>query len=47
MSKAQVAHTLGVGTTSVRRYVKLAEEGKPLTPRKAPGKRSKLGPLAG
>ena len=42
-SKAQVALTFGVGDTSVKRYVKLAEEGKPLTPGKAPGKQSKLG----
>jgi len=43
MSKAQVALTFGVGDTSVKRYVKLAEEGKPLTPGKASGKQSKLG----
>ena len=36
MSKAQAARTFGVGATSVKRYVKLAEEGKPLTPGKAP-----------
>jgi transposase len=42
-SKAQVALTFGVGDTSVKRYVKLAEEGKPLTPGKASGKQSKLG----
>jgi transposase len=27
MSKAQAARTFGVGATSVKRYVKLAEEG--------------------
>ncbi len=43
MSKAQVARTFGVGTTSVKRYVKLADEGKPLSPGKASGKQSKLG----
>src|SRR5947209_1410208 len=42
MSKAQAARTFGVGATSVKRYVKLAEEGKPLSPGKAPGKKSKL-----
>jgi transposase len=42
MSKAQAARTFGVGATSVKRYVKLAEEGKPLTPGKAPGKKGKL-----
>ena len=42
MSKAQAARTFGVGATSVKRYVKLAEEGKPLTPGKEPGKKGKL-----
>jgi transposase len=42
MSKAQAARTFGVGATSVKRYVKLAEEGEPLTPGKAPGKKGKL-----
>lgn len=42
MPKAQAARTFGVGATSVKRYVKLAEEGKPLTPGKAPGKKGKL-----
>jgi transposase len=42
MSKAQPARTFGVGATSVKRYAKLAEEGKPLSPGKAPGKKSKL-----
>jgi transposase len=43
MSKAQAARTFGVGATSVKRYVKLAEEGKPLRPGKAPGSKAKLG----
>ena len=30
MPKAQAARTFGVGATSVKRYVKLREEGKPL-----------------
>ncbi len=42
MSKAQAARTFEVGATSVKRYVKLQEEGKPLTPGKAPGKKGKL-----
>ena len=42
MSKAQAARTFGVGATSVKRYVKLKEEGKPLTPDKAPAKKAKL-----
>jgi len=43
MSKAQAARTFRVGATSVRRYAKLAEEGKPLNPGKAPGRKGKLG----
>jgi transposase len=43
MSKAEAARTFGVGATSVKRYVKLQEEGKPLSPGKAPGKKGKLG----
>ena len=31
-----------MGATSVKRYAKLTEEGKPLTPGKAPGKKAKL-----
>ena len=38
MSKAQAARAFRVGATPVKRYVKLAEEEKPLTPGKAPGK---------
>ena len=41
MSKAQAARTFGVGATSLKRYVKLKEEGKPLTLGKAPGKKAK------
>lgn len=43
MSKAQAARTFGVGDTSVKRYVNLAERGDSLEPGKAPGKQSKLG----
>ncbi len=42
MSKAQAARLFGVSATSVKRYVKLAEEGRPLGPGKAPGKKGKL-----
>jgi transposase len=44
MSKAQAARTFGSSRryTSVKRYVKLAEEGRPLSPGKAPGKKAKL-----
>ena len=40
--KAQAARTFEVCATSVKRYVKLTEEGKPLTPGKAPGKKGKI-----
>ncbi|HEV2121636.1 MAG TPA: IS630 transposase-related protein [Chloroflexota bacterium] len=43
MSKAQAARTFGVGATSVKRYVSLAEQGRSLGPGKAPGRESKLG----
>jgi len=42
MSKAEAARTFGVGDTSVKRYVNLAEQGDSLEPGKAPGKQSKL-----
>src|SRR5918993_1160730 len=42
LSKAQAARTFGVGATSVKRYVTLAEQGKSLSPGKAPGKKGKL-----
>jgi transposase len=42
MSRAQAARNFGVGATAVKRYVKLAGEGGPLTPGKAPGKKGKL-----
>ena len=41
-SKAQTARTFGVGATSVKRYVKLTEEGKSLSPGKAPDRKGKL-----
>ena len=46
MNKSQAAHLFGVSLSSVKRYeryAKLAGEGSTLAPRKAPGKRSKIG----
>lgn len=43
MSKAEAARTFGVGATSVKRYVSLAEQRRSLEPGKAPGRESKLG----
>ena len=44
MSKAQAARTFGVGATSLKRYVRLDEQGKALSPGKAPGRKGKLDP---
>src|SRR5215218_8370582 len=44
--KSEVARLLGVSLSSVKRYARLAREGKPLAPRKAPGKRPKIGEKA-
>jgi transposase len=41
ISKAQTARTFGVGATSVKRYVNLAQQGRSLEPGKAPGRESK------
>ncbi len=41
MSEARAARTFGVGATSAQRCVKLAEEGEPLAPGEAPGKKGK------
>ena len=40
--KAEAARTFGVGISSVKRYVKMAEESLSLASKKAPGKRKKL-----
>jgi transposase len=42
MSKAEAARTFGVGATSVKRYMKMAEKGESLAPGKAPGRERKL-----
>ena len=42
MAKAQAARAFGVGISSVKRYVNLAQEGESLVPRKPPGKERKL-----
>lgn len=40
--KAEVAHIFGVGISSVKRYLKMAEVEGSLDPKKAPGKKRKL-----
>jgi transposase len=42
VTKTQAARTFGVSRSSVKRYAKLAEEGRPLAPKKRPGLRPKL-----
>ena len=42
MGKSEAARTFSVSLSSVKRYAKLAEEGRPLAPRKRPGSKPKL-----
>jgi transposase len=42
MGKSEAARTFGVNLSSVKRYVKAVQEGRSLSPGKAPGKQSKL-----
>ena len=42
MGKSQAARTFSVSLSSVKRYAKLAEEGRPLAPKKRPGSKPKL-----
>jgi transposase len=41
-TKSEAARFFGVSRSSVKRYAKLAEEGRPLAPRKRPGLKPKL-----
>ncbi len=42
MNKSEAARLFGISLSSVKRYAKMAREGRPLAPRKAPGKRPKI-----
>src|SRR5215216_2957904 len=42
MGKSQAARTVSVSLSSVKRYAKRAEEGRPLAPKKRPGSKPKL-----
>jgi transposase len=42
MAKSEAARLFDVSLSSVKRYARLAREGKPLAPKKAPGKRPKV-----
>jgi transposase len=41
-TKTQAARTFGVSRSSVKRYAKLIEEGRPLAPKKRPGSKPKI-----
>jgi transposase len=41
-TKTEAARTFGVSRSSVKRYAKLAEEGRPLAPKKRPGSEPKM-----
>jgi transposase len=42
MTKSEAARTFGVSRSSVKRYAKLAEEGRSLVPKKRPGSKPKM-----
>ena len=41
-TKSESVRAFGVSRSSVKRYAKLAEEGRPLTPKKRPGSKPKM-----
>ena len=42
MTKTEAARSVGVSRSSVKRYAKLADEGRPLAPKKRPGSKPKM-----
>jgi transposase len=46
MGKSEAARTFGVSLSSVKRYAKMADEGRSLAPKKRPGSKPKLGESA-
>ncbi len=42
MTKTEAARTFGVSRSSVKRYAKMAQEGRPLAPKKRPGSKPKM-----
>jgi transposase len=46
MPTSEVARTFGVGLSTVKRYAATAREGEPLTPKRRPGSKPKLGESA-
>jgi transposase len=43
MGKSEAAHAFGVSLSSVKYYAKMADEGRPIAPKKRPGSRPKVG----
>jgi transposase len=43
IDRSEVARTFGVSLSSIKRYIGVAREGKPLCPKKHPGSRPKIG----
>jgi transposase len=41
-TKSEAARAFGVSRSSVKRYAKLVEEGRPLAPKKSPGSKPKM-----
>ena len=41
-TKSEAARAFGVSRSSVKRYAKLADEGRPLAPKKRPGSKPKM-----
>lgn len=41
-TKSETARTFGVSRSSVKRYAKLVEQGRPLTPKMRPGSKPKM-----
>src|SRR5215213_3223587 len=41
-TKSEAARSFGVSRSSVKRYAKLAEQGRPLTPKKRPGSKRSM-----
>jgi transposase len=41
-TKSEAARAFGVSRSSVKRYAKLAEQGRPLAPKKRPGSKPKM-----
>jgi transposase len=42
MTKTEAARAFSVSRSSVKRYAKLAQEGRPLAPKRRPGSRPKM-----